>query len=71
MVCQYLNDGNTYTIEELCDILHIDLEDRKMFRNYIDSIVKGRYDTHITKQFHNLKAPLNVPQDHEYYYYYN
>lgn len=71
MVCQYLSDGNTYTIEELCDILHINLEDRKMFRNYIDRIIKGRCDTYITKQFHNLKAPLNVPQDHEYYYYYN
>lgn len=72
LVCNALNDPNhTFRIDELCDLFNIELEDRKMFKYYVDSILKGRCDTHITKKFPNMKRPYNVPKDHIYYDYYN
>lgn len=71
LVCQFLNDGNEYSIEQLCDYLNIGLDDRKLFKYYVESVVKGRCDTHITQKYHNLKCPKNVPKDHPYYNYYN
>lgn len=70
-ICKYLSDGKIYRIDELCDIMKIKLEDRKLFRNHIDDIIKGNCDTHITKQYSNLRRPLNVKKNDKNYYYYN
>lgn len=71
-VCKYLTDGNDYDIEEFCDIFDIKLEDRKLFRNYIDDVCKGNTDTYITKPIkHLIKRPTNVSTSHRYYNYYN
>lgn len=71
LVCYFLN-GPAITLTDLCDKLEIKLEDRKLFRNYIDSIIKGRCDTHITKKFNNLKQPINnIVKGDPLYDYYN
>lgn len=70
-LCELLSDGNTYRIDEVCDIFNISLENRKMFRNFIDDILKGNTHTYITRNYINLKRPVNVPRSHKYYDYYN
>lgn len=70
-ICKVLSNGKTYTIEQICDMFNIDLNDRKMFRNYIDDVLKGTTHTYISKQYTNLKRPINVRKSHEYYDYYN
>lgn len=70
IVCDHINN-RLIRIDQLCNELKIPLEDRKMFKNYVQSIVKGRCDTHISKRYNNLKNPLNVPRDYPFYDYYN
>lgn len=72
LVCNALNDqSHSFRIDELCDLFNIELEDRKMFKYHVDSILKGRCDTDITKKFTHMRRPKNVPKDHPYYDYYN
>lgn len=70
-VCELLSDGNNYRIDKFCDIIGIKLEDRKMFRNYVDDVLADKTHSFITKQFPNKKRPSNVPMDDPNYNYYN
>lgn len=63
--------GNKYRIDEFCDILGIELEDRKMFKNYIGDIMLNKVHKHITEQYPNKVRPYNVDKDDIYYDYYN
>ena len=71
-VCNVLTDGNDYTIEEVCDILGITLENRKMFTNYIDDLIKGNTATYITRPIKDkIKRPKALPRNppmHDWYY---
>ena len=59
-VCDVLmDDSRDYDIEEICDILNIPLQDRKMFNNYVDDLIKGNTATSITR---NLPKPLIRPK---------
>lgn len=59
-VCGILmDDSRRYTIKDICDILNIPLQDRKMFNNYVDDLIKGNTATSITR---NLPKPLIRPK---------
>ena len=70
-VYKLMTDGNKYRIDEFCDILGIELEDRKMFKNYIGDIMLNKVHKHITEQYPNKVRPYNVDKDDIYYDYYN
>lgn len=70
-VCKLMTDGNKYRIDEFCDILGIELEDRKMFKNYIGDIMLNKAHKHITEQYPNKVRPYNVDKDDIYYDYHN
>ena len=72
LVCNFLNAEKPIKLSELCELLQIPLEDRKLFRNYVDAILKGRCDTHISKKFNNLKKYINdITKENPLYVYYN
>ena len=49
-VCEILiDDSRVYTIEDICNALDIPLEDRKMFNNYVDDLIKGHTATAVTR----------------------
>lgn len=59
-VCEILiDDSRVYTIEDICNVLDIPLEDRKMFNNYIDDLIKGNTATSVTR---NLPKPMIRPK---------
>ena len=71
LVCQFLSDENRrYRIDELCDYLEIDLEDRKMFANYVQDITRRSRDTGITNSYPVLNSPLPLPKDDPNYKFY-
>ena len=70
-VCEYLTDRNVYTIEDICDIFNIPLEDRKMFNNYIDDLIKGNTATSVTRSLSKpLKRPKTLARSHPFYQWY-
>lgn len=71
VVCNVLTDGKDHTIEEVCDILGITLENRKMFNNYIDDLIKGNTATSITRPIKDkIKRPKTLPRNHPNYKWY-
>ena len=70
-VCQLLSDGNHYSIDKFCDLLGIDLNDRKMFRNYVDDILANKTHSYITKKYTDMKRPDNLLSTDPMYKYYN
>lgn len=70
-VCKLLTDDKIYRIDEICDILNIDLENRKMFKNYVGDILRDKVHSYITRKYKNKKTPLNVDKSDVYYDYYN
>lgn len=72
LVCQFLKDPTReFTVEEIADFLNIPLDDRKMFNNWIDDILKGKTATLITNKYKGqLKRPKTLPKNHPYYNYY-
>lgn len=70
-ICDALSDPNkVYRIDELCDYFNIDLNDRKMFANYVQDITRRMRDKHIVDNYPVLHSPLPLPKSHEYYKYY-
>ena len=71
LVCNFLSDPNrTFTFREICDYLLIDLEDRKMFRDYVEYILKGKMHSDITKDYDLHKYIFDVSPDDPTYCYY-
>ena len=72
LVCQFLIDPNReFTIEEICDFLNIPLDDRKMFNNWVDDLLKGTTSTIVTNKYKGkMKRPKTLPKNHPYYQYY-
>lgn len=69
-ICEILSDGKDRTIKELCDSLNIPLDNRKMFRNFVDDVCRGVRDTYIASKY-TLKRPVNVDKNDPNYWYYN
>ena len=55
-ICDIINNKQTRLID-ICDELNIPLEDRKMFYNHIDDIIKRRCDRYIIDRYDNLIRP--------------
>lgn len=56
LVCQFLVDGDKFTYCEIMDYLQIPVQDRKMFKVYIDNLLAGRTALSVTSKF-KLKKP--------------
>lgn len=71
-VCEILCDGNRYDVKEVCDMLNIPLQDRKMFVNYMDDLIKGNTATLITRPLKDkIKRPRAISRsDPEYKWYF-
>lgn len=71
LVCNFLSDPNRiFTFRELCEYLCIDLNDRKMFRDYVDDILKGKVHKDITKNYTLHKYIFDVSESDPTYCYY-
>lgn len=70
-VCKVLSDGNKYSIDQFCDLFEINLDDRKMFRNYVDDVLANKTHSYITKKYPNMRRPDNLQDSDPMYKYYN
>lgn len=56
LVCQFLQEGDKYTYLQIMDLLQIPQHDRKMFKVYINDILRGRTALEVSRNF-ELKKP--------------
>lgn len=71
IICEFLTDPNRiFDIEEICDLLNIPLNDRKMFFNYIKDIKRRQVHTSIVNKYGKFNYIKPLPKDHPYYNYY-
>lgn len=72
LVCQFLADGNIYNYDDIAEFLQIPYNDRKLFKNMIEGIFKGRCGK-LGRDFFGdkLRKPKGVPKEHPNYKYYN
>lgn len=72
LVCQFLTDETReFTIEDICNFLNIPLEDRKMFNNYVDDLIKGNTATSVTRNLNKpMRRPKTLDRNHPMYSWY-
>lgn len=61
LVCQFLKDGDKFTYGEIMDYLQIPKQDRKLFKIYIDNLLRGRTAKNITSRFELKKPKIDEP----------
>jgi hypothetical protein len=69
-LCDYISTHNGFRIDELCDYFGIELNDRKMFANYVQDVTRRQKDTYITNSYPILNSPLPLEKSHPLYKYY-
>lgn len=57
LVCQFLKNGDQFTYLEIMNALQIPKEDRKMFKVYINDLLRGRTALEVTRYYGELKKP--------------
>lgn len=60
LLCMVLSNGNTYTYDELADMLNIAPEKRISFANYVSALVDGDTGLEISRNYRKLKKPLRT-----------
>ena len=66
LVCQFLKNGDQFTYLEIMDMLQIPKEDRKMFKVYINDLLRGRTALEVTRYYGELKKPKEDKVDDFY-----
>ena len=64
LLCKFLSDEREYSYKEIMDLLQIPNEDRKLFKVFINDVIRKRTGKLITDRFYpNLKQPITKDDD--------
>ena len=59
LLCQFLSDSNTYSYKDIMDLMHIPNEDRKLFKIFINVVIRKRTGKVITDEYYpSLSKPI-------------
>lgn len=59
LLCQFLSDGNTYSYKDIMGLMHIPNEDRKLFKIFINDVIRKRTGKVITDEYYSsLSKPI-------------